>query len=106
MKDSKTQRGFDYSTFKDLYGNECSLQKSSLATIDAVWLGVNEACPQIMVSKAKQHGLEPIGDCGWMPYPVPEDVLLHTRMHLSRKQVSMLLPYLVRFAETGALYET
>lgn len=39
---SKTNRGFDISEFKDLYGFDCSLQKSSLASQDCIWLGVNE----------------------------------------------------------------
>jgi hypothetical protein len=41
MKLSKTQRGFALITFTDSYGAECSLQKSSLATEDAVWFGVD-----------------------------------------------------------------
>jgi hypothetical protein len=40
---------------------------------------------------------------GWVPYPVPEDVLLSTRMHLTRDEVAELLPILKRFVETGEL---
>lgn len=43
MKTEKTQRGFSIVNFTDLYGAECSLQKSSLATEDAIWLGVDTA---------------------------------------------------------------
>lgn len=39
----QTERGFDILEFKDRYGKECSLQKSSLATEDCIWLGVNSA---------------------------------------------------------------
>lgn len=35
-----TQRGFSIIRFLDRYGQECSLQESSLATEPAVWLGV------------------------------------------------------------------
>ena len=104
MKDSKTLRGFDITEFEDTYGAKCSLQMSSSAMEDKVWFGVNDADPKIMVSKAKEHGLEPQGDGGWMTYPIPKDVLLHTRMHLNRKQVAELLPYLERFVKTGSLH--
>jgi len=39
----KTDRGFAIVEFTDRYGNPCSLQGSSLATEDAIWLGDNEA---------------------------------------------------------------
>jgi len=48
MKDSKTNRGFDITEFDDLYGASCSLQESSLAEQAAIWLGINDANPQIM----------------------------------------------------------
>ncbi len=32
-------RGFLKGKFKDLYGYDCSIQKSSLATQDCIWLG-------------------------------------------------------------------
>lgn len=43
-KTQRTLRGFAYIDFKDHYGEECSLQQSSLAEymqpgISAVWLG-------------------------------------------------------------------
>jgi len=41
MKKSKTNRGFAIYTFKDRYGKDCSLQKSSCATEDQVWLGLD-----------------------------------------------------------------
>jgi hypothetical protein len=43
MNIEKTERGFDIIEFLDRYGNGCSLQKSSLATEDCIWLGVNES---------------------------------------------------------------
>lgn len=38
----KTNNGFDVIRFKDLYNVSCSLQKSSLAARDAVWLGAGD----------------------------------------------------------------
>jgi len=81
----------------DRYGAECSIQKSSLATENAIWFGVDDADPKIMASKTKEGGT------GWISYYIPEDVLLSTRMHLTQMQVQELLPILQTFAETGEL---
>lgn len=37
-----TGRGFSRGEFVDLYGVACSIQDSSLATMDAIWLGAHE----------------------------------------------------------------
>ena len=36
----RTQRGFEIITFHDHYNQACSLQQSSLAFEDAIWLGI------------------------------------------------------------------
>ena len=97
MKKEKTNRGFEYVEFKDIYDQKCSIQKSSLASEDAIWFGVDDANPKILASSIKEGGT------GWVKYDIPEQVLLSTRMHLTRKQVKQLLPYLKRFARTGKL---
>lgn len=99
----KTQRGFSYNKFEDLYGQLCSIQKSSLATKDAIWLGVDDAQPKIMASEAHKVGVDTTETTGWVPYPIPEEVLLSTRMHLSREQVAELLPILQKFVDTGRI---
>jgi hypothetical protein len=86
-------RGFALGKFKDRYGAGCSIQKSSLATEDCIWLGIDEADPQV---------LDPNG--GWKTPPFPEDTIFKTRMHLTRQQVKDLLPLLNRFVKTGELY--
>jgi hypothetical protein len=40
---------------------------------------------------------------GWVPYSIPKEVLLHTRMHLTQEMVSALLPMLLFFVENGQL---
>ena len=97
MKIKKTKRGFSRIEFKDHYGVSCSLQKSSLATKDAIWFGVNDAEPKILASKVMENGT------GWVKYSIPEDVSLNTRMHLTRKQVAKLLPFLQKFMNTGEI---
>lgn len=103
MDIKKTNRGFDVAAFRDRYDAPCSLQKSSLASEDAIWLGVDDANPQLLASEARMIGVETDETTGWVPYPVPEQVQFTTRMHLTREQVAALLPTLERFVETGKI---
>jgi hypothetical protein len=99
MEIDHTNRGFAISTFTDFNGVECSVQKSSLATEDCIWLGAREIGLQHF-----QAGV------GWQDVPTPHSVADHwnanNRMHLSREQVAELLPLLQRFVETGELDAT
>jgi len=107
IKLDKTQRGFATGKFEDRYGAQCSIQKSSLATEDAIWLGVDDPNPQIMSSDAIRMGLKQRtyteADNGWTPYELPKEVMLTTRMHLTRKQVKALMPLLQKFVDSGEL---
>jgi hypothetical protein len=103
MEISQTERGFAIGEFTDRYGAKCSLQKSSLATEDAIWLGVNDANPQIMASDAKKLGLTNDENVGWIKFNIPKEVLLNTRMHLTRDMVKNLIPILEKFVKTGEL---
>lgn len=71
----KTNRGFAVGRFIDRYGSQCSVQKSSLACENAIWLGVD------------------------IPFSGGEGV----RMHLTQDMVLALLPHLVSFVDTGEL---
>lgn len=103
MKIENTARGFALANFIDRYGAKCSIQKSSLATEDAIWFGVDDADPKILASKARAYGVTTSETTGWVPYPIPTEVLLTTRMHLTREQVADLLPVLEHFVATGEL---
>jgi len=94
MKLDKTSRGFAIAEFTDRYGEKCSIQKSSLATEDCIWLGVDDVIPKVMV----------YGE-GWKPVPLPEGASTGGRMHLTRELVKELLPLLQHFADTGELPE-
>ena len=102
-----TPRGFGRLEFEDFNGETCSVQRSSLADLDCIWFGVNDADPQIMARDAIRLGLKPIEggekDNGWVPFVVPSEVLMTTRMHLTREQVKSLLPILKHFVKTGEL---
>lgn len=78
LKLENTQRGFARADFDDLYGSHCSIQESSLATNNAIWLGVHE---------------------GSAAYDNKES----SRMLLNQEQVASLLPLLERFVKTGRL---
>jgi len=101
MEFGTTGRGFAVLRFADCHGAACSLQKSSLASEDAVWFGPDDAEPRVLASQAAELGVQTTDRVGWVPYPVPDAVIMTTRMHLTRGQVAALLPYLQRFAETG-----
>ena len=78
-----TARGFEVVHFTDLYGEECTLQVSSLAEPAAVWLGCQ--------NNAKPHHVtqEPNSP----------------RMHLSRAQVKGLVRQLKNWLCTGSFAE-
>jgi len=103
IKTKKTNRGFALGEFTDRNGAKCSIQKSSLATEHAIWLGIDDADPQIMVSDAHKLGIPTPSNNGWVKYDIPKEVLLNTRMHLTIKQAKALLPILQKFVETGEL---
>ena len=85
MRTKKDQRGFAYAYFLDHYNQKCSLQKSSLAFKDAIWLGVENTGPHITG-----------------PTGVKNDGV-NVRMHLTRLQDNKLLPNLIKFVETGEI---
>ena len=87
---NKTNRGFERIEFTDRYGVPCSLQQSSLATEDAIWLGCNDASPRHLVPGQ-----------GWQPVLMPDSYVANTRMHLTREQVAELVPLLQRWLDTG-----
>lgn len=97
IKETKTENGLKLFEFNDLYETKCSIQASSLANKEAIWLGVEDANPQILASKTK------IGGNGWVSYPIPDGVEIKTRMHLTREQVQDLMPILQKFVDTGEL---
>ena len=95
FKKGKTIRGFDVIEFEDRYGETCSLQKSSLATEDAIWLGISDPKLRIRANRVIEGATE------WATYPVPDDVVITSRMHLTRDQVRELIPLLQNFVDTG-----
>lgn len=73
-------RGFLRGEFIDRYGAKCSIQKSSLATEDCIWLGQNE------------------------PTLDQQGKFVGCRMHLTRAMAADLVKHLQRFISTGELH--
>lgn len=103
MKKEKTGRGFSFYKFKDGSGTKCSIQKSSVATEDMIWIGVSDPDPKIMASQASQFGIKTDKNNGWIKYPIPDEVIIKTRMHLNRKQALNLIRVLLRFIIRGEI---
>lgn len=114
-KYKKTGRGFELIEFTDGYGKKCSIQQSSAIGDEddafdrpgssRLWVGINEGDPQILKTDAERLGLPlPPGEVtGWMPYPIPDEVQITTRMHLTRDQVMGLIDHLQCWLNSGYL---
>ena len=100
----KTLRGFEVQHFLDDYGLDCSIQESS-SVEPHVWLGVHNPPHKILWSDADKYGIDVTKKCGWYNYPVPEEVLVESRMHLNQEQAKVLAEKLLYFAYTGRLEE-
>lgn len=77
LKVTRTERGFEIGTFVDDYGQACSLQQSSNAERDCLWLGCDEG----------QH-IE--GRC-------------LARMHLTTDHARMLIKHMRAWLTTGSI---
>lgn len=98
-----TGRGFSRIEFYDDYGAECSLQQSSNGERNCLWLGVDDAKPQVLAQEAHLAGVKTNETTGWVPFPIPDQVFLSTRMHLNERQVKALIATLQGWLDTGEL---
>lgn len=104
FKKDKTIRGFDYIEFEDDNGMTCSLQKSSSALEDKIWLGghakIKEFYPPPRETDESWFELEDLSPLKHRPQ---NEIHVFSRMHLTRKHVKKLLPHLEKFVETGEI---
>lgn len=91
----ETSRGFAIKNFTDANGVECSIQKSSIATDDLIWLGCNDL--GLKEFKAGE---------GWRDIDLPSTTKHHyvanTRMHLTREQANELIPLRQKLETTSS----
>lgn len=83
----QTERHFARGDFVDRYGSACSVQDSSIATENCLWLGVDR--PSIKTGPP------------WVDLKIPDDAFISSRMHLTVSQAVALRDVLDRFIETG-----
>jgi hypothetical protein len=96
MESTTTPRGFGLINFTDSYGNSCSLQKSSSAMEDKIWLGIDN--PKLTISQVNPDGSI---NGKYLVVDMPKGWTVDSRMHLTQEQVINLLPHLIRFAWSG-----
>ena len=96
MEKKITSRGFQYIEFSDQKGQVCSIQESSLY-YPCVWIGLNDASPMIMASKAQANGIPTKETTGWINYPIPDDVSISTRMHLDKRMLRKFIDTLEEY---------
>lgn len=87
-----TERGFKIGRWEDTYEQDCSIQISSLATDDRIWLGVvnnleafEDSPPEVIMKGGSRY------------------VHRNARMHLDREQASELAKILQHFADNGTI---
>lgn len=101
MRKSKTNRGFKLFKFTDTHNSECSIQESSV--FGHIWLGISDLAPQVMAIHAKRLGIHTTETTGFIPYHIPEEVVMRTRVHIDKKLAKKLIPILQKFIDTGGL---
>jgi hypothetical protein len=84
MELKQNGRGFKNGIFTDLYGNVCSIQESSLATENAIWLGIDN--PELVIFENENRGK-------YIKTVMPKTFSVNSRIHLTREQVAELLPF-------------
>lgn len=95
----QTQRGFNITEFKDSNGVICSLQKSSSAMEDKIWFGANKLGVKEFTALTGWVNRDEFDDVN----EITHHYVGNNRMHLTRKQVENLLPYLIHFVNTGEI---
>ena len=90
---TQTQRGFSLGKFTDAYGEECSIQMSSVG--GHIWLGISKLKVNI------GYPWREIGEERIKEMFGGQEICATTRMHLNRKQVKKLIPMLQRFVDEG-----
>ena len=97
FRKTRTPRGFGIRYFKDHNDVECSIQTSSIASDDAIWLGATEIGLKEFIAYRSPSAWKNIE----LEQTVTHHHVANTRMHLTRKQVEKILPILEKFVETG-----
>ena len=105
-----TNRFFKFGNFKDCLGENCSIQESSAATEERIWLGLDK--PKVCVMSIDKPKIEKIEfhpndgsteTTGWQEADLPNFIHVFGRMELNRSQCLELGKILIEFGKTGEL---
>lgn len=100
MKRVTTQRGFAKIEFTDLYGVASKVQKSSLATQDAIWIGAEDIGLKVFI---KGKGWRDVSTEKLRELLGVDEVMVNNTIHLSQEMVSDLIPVLQKFSDEGEI---
>lgn len=105
----RNDRGFEYIDFEDSSGKPAELAVSSATDCkhpigcSFVWIGRRDTEALVPAQRAVELGLEaPSPPVGRVKYPIPQGVLLPSRLHLNRVQVVALVQQLKAWLRTGS----
>lgn len=108
----KNARGFPIVRFVDSYGVTYNVTASSVIGdyedayqrpgTSAVWLGVDNVEAIVMAHEAAKYGVQTKETTGWVPYPIPDGVMLKSSLHLNREQVAALVTRLQQWLADGS----
>ena len=97
--------------FRDANGSACSVQASSAIGdyegsfenpgTSFAWVGIDDPEPKVIWKDAAKLGVKTEATSGWVPYPLPPEVSVTTRMHLNREQAQGLIERLQEWLDTG-----
>jgi hypothetical protein len=90
---TRNEKGNDLVMFIDGHDQECCIEMTQRA--ESIWLGPTD--PAMTVYEMPDRTGKTL------EIQVPFGFKIHAQMHLSREQVSQLLPFLTNFVERGKL---
>jgi len=99
MEWDKTSRGFKYGKFKDNKNIDCTIQESSNAESDCIWLGALDIGLKEFIAHRQPSAWEPIE----LEDTIEHHFIANNRMELTREMVEELIPILQNFVNTGRL---
>ena len=99
MELTRTRRGFEIGEFQDVIGNPCSIQESSIATMDAIWFGRDVLDPPSRLMGAGRAEAE-------LMFPKEQlycEVNIRNRMHIGKKEARKIVFHMQRFVRRMTL---
>ena len=105
MKLKKTARGFAYYEFKDNNGINCTLQKSSSALTDKIWLGADAEIKEFYPPpRETDEAWFDVTDLSPLKHRPENEIHVFSRMHLVESG-SILFFYVFNYQKNSKYYK-